>query len=119
SSGIGRSTAIRFAADGYDVCLNARREALLRETLERLSPGQHLICAGDYSSPQVVDRIERELHDNWGEVHALVNCAGISLDADVLEDSIEDWKKCLDTMLNGALLVTRAVVPLMPEGGRI
>ena len=26
SSGIGRATAIRFAADGYDVCLNVRRE---------------------------------------------------------------------------------------------
>ena len=25
SSGIGRATAVRFASDGYDVCLNARR----------------------------------------------------------------------------------------------
>jgi NAD(P)-dependent dehydrogenase (short-subunit alcohol dehydrogenase family) len=119
SSGIGQATAIRFAADGYDVCLNARRELLLRETLQRLSAGQHFLCAGDYSDPQVVDRIARYLRDNWGEVNALVNCAGISLQADVLEDSVADWRKCLDTMLGGALLMTRAVVPLMPNGGRI
>jgi short-subunit dehydrogenase len=34
SSGIGRATATRFAADGYDVCLNARREQLLRQVAD-------------------------------------------------------------------------------------
>ena len=39
SSGIGKATAIRFAADGYDVCLNARREKLLEEVAAGLEPG--------------------------------------------------------------------------------
>ena len=30
SSGIGRATAARFAADGWDVCLTARREQIGR-----------------------------------------------------------------------------------------
>jgi NAD(P)-dependent dehydrogenase (short-subunit alcohol dehydrogenase family) len=119
SSGIGQATAIRFAADGYDLCLNARRESQLRETLQRLSPGQHFFRAGDYSDPRVVDQIRQALRDEWGEVHALVNCAGFFDQANVLEDSLADWRKCLDTMLDGALLVTRATVPLMPSGGRI
>src|SRR5438477_665499 len=119
SSGIGQATAIRFAADGYDVCLNARREALLRETLQRLAPGQHLLCAGDYSDPKVADQIARAVRDEWGEVHALVNCAGIAAQTDVLTDSLADWRKCIDTMVGGALLVTQAAVPLMPKGGRI
>ena len=37
SSGIGRATAARFAADGYDVCLNARRAALLYEVAASLA----------------------------------------------------------------------------------
>jgi len=37
SSGIGRATAARFAADGYDVCLNARRAALLHEVAASLA----------------------------------------------------------------------------------
>lgn len=119
SSGIGQATAIRFAADGYDVCLNARREPLLRETLQQLAAGDHFLCAGDYCDPQVADRLRRELTDRWEEVHTLINCAGISCTSDVLEDSIADWRKCLDVMLSGALLMTRAVVPLMPRGGRI
>jgi NAD(P)-dependent dehydrogenase (short-subunit alcohol dehydrogenase family) len=119
SSGIGQATAIRFAADGYDVCINARREPLLRETLARLSPGQHLICAGDYSDPSVVNEIARAARETWGEVHAVVNCAGIAAPTDILGDPIAEWRKCLDTMLIGGLLVTRAAIPLMPNGGRI
>jgi 3-oxoacyl-[acyl-carrier protein] reductase len=119
SSGIGQATAIRFAADGYDVCINARREALLRETLARLSPGQHLICAGDYSDPNVANEFTRVARETWGEVHAVVNCAGIAAQSDILGDPLAEWCKCLDTMLIGALLVTRAAVPLMPKGGRI
>ncbi|MEX0642544.1 MAG: SDR family oxidoreductase [Pirellulales bacterium] len=119
SSGIGLATAVRFAADGYDVCLNARRESLLHETVGRLSAGTHLVCAGDYSDPLVADRIAQSVRDTWGEVHALVNCAGISAQSDVLENSVTEWRKCLDTMLDGALLVTRAAVPMMRKGARI
>lgn len=119
SSGIGQATAIRFAADGYDVCINARREALLRETQARLSPGQHLICAGDYSDPNVANEIARAARETWGEVNAMVNCAGIGVQTDILGDPLAEWRKCLDTMLIGGLLVTRAAVPLMPNGGRI
>ena len=50
SSGIGRATAVRFAADGWDVCVLARREQLLRELLEDLPAPQReaidLWCEG-------------------------------------------------------------------------
>jgi NAD(P)-dependent dehydrogenase (short-subunit alcohol dehydrogenase family) len=119
SSGIGQATAIRFAADGYDVCINARRESLLREVAGHLANGQHLVCAGDYSDPCVVDQIASSVREHWGEVHALVNCAGMSVHTDVLSDPVADWRKCIDTMLGGALHITRAAVPLMSSGGRI
>jgi NAD(P)-dependent dehydrogenase (short-subunit alcohol dehydrogenase family) len=119
SSGIGQATALRFAAEGYDLCVNARREPLLREVVERLPDGQHFYCAGDYSDPQIADQMAKSLRDQWGEVNALVNCAGIFHHTDVLGDSLAAWRTCLDTMLGGALLTTRAVVPLMRSGGRI
>ncbi len=119
SSGIGLATAVRFAADEYDVCLNARRESLLHAAINQLSAGSHIVCAGDYSDPRVANQIAHAVRDNWKKVDVLVNCAGISVESDPLEDSITDWRICLDTMLGGALLVTRAAVPLMPQGGRI
>ena len=48
SSGIGRATAIRFAGDGCDVGVNARREERLRELVIAFPPGNHLVCAGSY-----------------------------------------------------------------------
>lgn len=119
SSGIGRATAIRFASDGYDVCLNARRESLLREILASLPAGNHLVCAGDYSTPEVADRIGCSVREAWGEVDALVNCAGVLPQVDLLETPLAQWRACLDTMLQGALLMSRTAVSLMPAGGRI
>ena len=41
SSGIGRATAVRFANEGWAVCLNARREGRLTELRETLPAGNH------------------------------------------------------------------------------
>ena len=119
SSGIGEATAIRFAADGYDVCLNARRESLLRQVAHALATGDHLVCPGDYSDPAVVDEIGRGVRQRWGQVNVLVNCAGVFANTDILDTPWPTWRGCLDTMLGGALLMSRMAVPLMPDGGRV
>ena len=119
SSGIGRATAVRFAADGYDVCLNARREALLHEVAASLPAGDHLVCPGDYSDPAVVDGIGRRVAEQWGQTNVLVNCAGVSVNVDVLDTPWPAWRSCLDMMLGGALRMSRMAVALMRDGGRL
>ena len=119
SSGIGRATAVRFAADGYDVCLNARREELLRQVADSLAAGDHLVCPGDYSDPAAVDRIGQAVREQWGRADVLVNCAGVFVNTDILDTPWPTWRSCLDTLLGGAMLVSRMAVPLMPEGGRL
>ena len=47
SSGIGKAAAVRFAQEGWDVCLFARREPLLQEIYKSLPKGRHLIPKGD------------------------------------------------------------------------
>ena len=59
SSGIGRATSIRFAADDCDVCVNARREERLRELVKSLPPGDHLVCPGSYDDMAVVEVMEK------------------------------------------------------------
>jgi NADP-dependent 3-hydroxy acid dehydrogenase YdfG len=55
SSGIGEATAIRFACEGWDVCLNARRKHKLEEVRHKLPPGHHLICPGDAADPATAE----------------------------------------------------------------
>jgi NAD(P)-dependent dehydrogenase (short-subunit alcohol dehydrogenase family) len=119
SSGIGRATAIRFATDGYDVAVNARREGRLVELVRSLPPGDHLICAGDYSDPTVIEGIAKTLRERWGRVDVLANCAGINRSADAISSPMSEWRRPFDTMFQGGVQITRLVVPLMPNGGRV
>lgn len=119
SSGIGLATARRFAADGCDVAVNARRESQLRELVASLPPGDHLVCPGSYDDAEVVAAMERTLREKWGRVDVLVNCAGVALPADAIGSPLAEWRRPFDIMLSGAVNLTRLAVALMPEGGRI
>jgi 3-oxoacyl-[acyl-carrier protein] reductase len=119
SSGIGRATAVRFAADGYDVCVNARRAERLRELVKTFSPGEHLVCPGDYGSPAIVEEIAKTLRERWQRIDVLVNCAGISQSAAVVDSPFEQWRKPFDAMFEGGVRMTRLCVPFMSNGGRI
>jgi NAD(P)-dependent dehydrogenase (short-subunit alcohol dehydrogenase family) len=119
SSGIGKAAAIRFAREGWDVCLVARRENLLKEVLEHLPEGNHLICAGSYDNTDQVQTMTQTIKQEWNHVDALVNCAGVFATADPIDADLEQWREPFEVMVNGAVLMTRMVVPMMPEGGRI
>lgn len=122
SSGIGLATAKRFAQEGWGTILLARREALLQEICASLPGGaeRHLVVAGDYAQPETFEKLAQQL-DNKGitKLDALVNCAGVIGAEPIVGSPLEEWRKPLDTMLNGAILVSRAVVPRMGQGGRI
>jgi len=119
SSGIGRATAERFAREGWDVCVTARREDRLQQLVKGLAAGNHLVVPGDYSAPRTAEAIAGKARAAWGVVDALANCAGVYFGAPVVDSTLDDWRKAFDIMLNGALYLTRAAVPLMTRGGRI
>ena len=119
SSGIGRATALRFAREGWDVCLVARRESLLQTLHAELSQGQHLVCAGSYDDPSTAARLDLILRSEWGSLDVLVNCAGVFMGADAIDSPLDEWRKPLDLMINGAVNMTRLSARLMQDGGRI
>lgn len=119
SSGIGRAAAERFAREGWDVCVTARREDRLRALVDGLPAGKHLFVAGDYSDPKTAEAIATQAGQEWGRIDALANCAGVYFGAPVIGSTLEEWRKAFDIMIDGALYLTRATVPLMTRGGRI
>ena len=119
SSGIGKATAYRFAAEGCDVCLTARRGRLLEEIREKLEPGEHLVCPGDYGDPATAEGIRQAIAESWSGLDVLVNCAGVHEVVDALQSPVEVWRRQFDVMINGAIHLTRAAASLMGKGGRI
>ena len=119
SSGIGRATALRFAADGWDVCVLARREPLLRELLAERPSGEHRCVTGDSSDPAVADALAATIGGRWGRLDALIHCAGMWQPTAAIGSPLADWRKPFDMMVDAAVLMTRAAVPLMRSGGRV
>ena len=120
SSGIGEATAWRFASEGWDVCINARRQKKLEEIRDTLSPGNHLICPGDAADPATADLIRAAVQDSWGgKLDVLVNSVGVWMTANAIDAPLEEWRKPFDLLVNAAVNLTRVAVPLMSDGGRV
>lgn len=119
SSGIGAATALRFAQEGWDVCVTARREKELRALVDRFPSAEHLVCPGDYSDPETVALIDRSIKEQWGRLDVLANIAGVYFGSHSIESPLDEWRKSLDIMINGAVYMTRMCVPWMTDGGRV
>ncbi|MCW3118078.1 MAG: family NAD(P)-dependent oxidoreductase [Chitinophagaceae bacterium] len=119
ASGIGKSAALRFSSEGYDVCLNDIQSDKLAFLVKELSPGSHLVLEGSYADQTIIDKGERLIHEKWGRLDVLVNCAGLFQKTDPITMEIEQWRPVFDTMVNGCVLISRLAVKFMTAGGRI
>jgi NAD(P)-dependent dehydrogenase (short-subunit alcohol dehydrogenase family) len=124
SSGIGRETALAFAAAGANVVLVARRAAALAKvaTQARASGAEALSVATDVTNPTAVAACFRKAVQRFGSVDVVVNNAGVLLPATVAEIDPADLQRMLDVNLFGALHVMQAAVKQMQKqdsGGHI
>lgn len=120
SSGIGEATAIRFAREGWDVCLNARRAQQLMEVKQKLAPGNHLVCPGDAADPSTAETIRSAIEKEWsGRLDALANSVGVWMIGSAIDTPLGVWRQVFDLLVNSAINLTRVAVPLMTNGGRI
>jgi NAD(P)-dependent dehydrogenase (short-subunit alcohol dehydrogenase family) len=119
--GIGRAIARAFAGPGTVVAVAGRTLAQLESTaidLESLG-GSAVVVAMDVTDADAVAAGIRTVADAAGHVDVLVNNAGVGGGEPIAGSDVARWKRTIDTNLTGMFLVTRAVVPLMREGGRI
>jgi 3-hydroxy acid dehydrogenase / malonic semialdehyde reductase len=122
SAGIGRATALAFAAEGARLLLAARRAGKLAEVASecrnRGAAAVHSIDL-DVRDHRAVQNAIDSLPNEWAEIDVLVNNAGLSRGLEKLYvGRVEDWEEMIDTNVKGLLYVTRAVVPGMVVRGR-
>ncbi len=120
ASGIGRATAIRFANEDYDVCLNDIQSGKLMSLQNELRKGNHLLLNGSYTEKETSIKGEKIIQDNWGSLDALINCAGMFEKTNPIEMDIDRWRAIFDQMVNGSILMTSLAVKFMNNNrGRI
>lgn len=119
-SGVGRAMALVLARENWQLALLGRREKALRETAELTGQGMDrvLICPCDIGDPESVEQMARRVLEKFGAVEVLVNAAGTNIPNRSLEKlSLEDYKRVLDTNLNGAYYCVQAFLPGMRKQG--
>jgi NAD(P)-dependent dehydrogenase (short-subunit alcohol dehydrogenase family) len=116
SSGIGRATALAFAAAGARVALVARRRALL-ETIARETTGRTLAVPADVTDRAQVEAAFDRVVEEWGRVDVVVNNAGVLVPGTVVDLALADLEAMLRVNLFGALFTMQAAVRRMRTWG--
>ncbi|WP_168583292.1 SDR family NAD(P)-dependent oxidoreductase [Gephyromycinifex aptenodytis] len=111
SSGIGRASAVRLAADGYDVVLAARRVDKLEQIAAECG-GRAVGC--DVTSAEDVAALARAA---GGDVSLLVNNAGGAFGLEPVECAeLDKWRAMYETNVVGTVAVTKALLPALRAG---
>lgn len=111
SQGIGKAIALRFARAGARVLASSWEEEPLNRCVEelcRIRPG----CLGypaDVRSEKDVTGFIQHAYQQLGEVHILVNNAGIYPVAPFTKISMAQWRRVMRTNLDGPFLCSKLV----------
>jgi NAD(P)-dependent dehydrogenase (short-subunit alcohol dehydrogenase family) len=115
SSGIGRETALQFAAHGWQVAATMRNPE--HDTTLANTPGVSVYKL-DVTDPSSVTEAVTEVIDEFGKIDVLVNNAGFGTDGVFEAMSDEDIIRQFDTNVVGLMRVTRALIPHMRAQGK-
>lgn len=122
SKGVGRSTAVLFAKNGYDVVINYKNDLRgaikTKEKVEKYGV-KSLIIKCDISDEQQVINMIDKINDEFGNLDCLVNNASISRDSLPFDKNIDDFKEVLNVNLVGTYLVCKHASKIMNKGSII
>ncbi|NNH70956.1 SDR family NAD(P)-dependent oxidoreductase [Nocardia uniformis] len=119
-SGIGRATALRFAARGATVLATDIREDTARETVARIVErgGDGFAYPLDVTDPSQWTALGLLVFEKHGVPDVLVNNAGIGVIAGFLQHDTALWDRQLAVNWEGVVHGCRAFAPLMVSEGR-
>lgn len=113
SRGIGKATIIEFAKRGYDVVINyknSEREAnALREHIINNYNVKAILVKADVTDEDEVKNMVITIISEFGRIDVLVNNAGVVIDKEFEDRTVEDWETTLKTNLIAPFIVSKYV----------
>jgi 3-hydroxybutyrate dehydrogenase len=121
TSGIGLAVARAFAAEGANVTLNGfgAPEAVeqQRRSIEEMFGVTATYSSADVTKPVEIADMISDAEKTFGEIHVLVNNAGIQFVAKLEDFPIEKWDAVIATNLSAAFHTCRCALPAMKRRG--
>jgi len=118
---IGRSVALRLAAEGAAVAVNyksskAEAESLVREI--QGSGARAVAIQADVSKRAEVERMFATVEREFGRLDVLVNNAGMFFSAKFESLTDDQWDRIMNANLKSQFLCSQAAAPIMKRQGR-
>ena len=111
--GIGEAISREFAKKGYDIIINYvnsnEKAQNLKQELEREYNIKILPIQTDISNEIAIKNMVDTAINEFGKIDVLVNNAGIVIDREFEDRTVEDWKKTLDINLIAPFVLTKLV----------
>ena len=112
--GIGKTIALKLAVSGADTILVDMSPEMddVRKEIEDMNR-KCLTFQVDVTDLEAIYAMVNNIIEELGEIHILVNNAGITQDNLFMRMKPEQWSKVIDVNLNGVFNVTKAVIRSM------
>lgn len=115
SVGFGEAIARRFAKEGHQVIILARREEKLRALQKELGDACVKVIACDIAN---IEKIKNELGEVACRIDVLVNNAGLALGIEPFNECLrEDFEEMIETNILGVVRLTHYLLPFMVKRG--
>lgn len=111
--GIGEAISREFAKKGYNLIINyinsKEKAEQLKAELEKIYNIKVLTIQADLSDEKAIENMVDIAIDKLGKVDVLVNNAGIVIDKEFEDRTIEDWKQTLNINLIAPFILTKLI----------
>ena len=120
SSGIGRETALQFAARGAKVVVSARHELGLKTLVDEIQQRGGVACSipADVAEFEQVKAIADYTVERYGRLDTWVHNAANGILAPFEEITPEEFKRVIDVTLMGQVYGAKAALPHLKREGR-
>jgi meso-butanediol dehydrogenase/(S,S)-butanediol dehydrogenase/diacetyl reductase len=115
--GIGKAAALALAAAGADVVVTDINDASLKETADAIAATGRRVLAikADVGNTQDIDRMVSEAVASFGKIDVLVNNAGVTRRAHIMDLTEADWDRIFRVNAKGVFFclqrVAREMIP--------
>ena len=117
---IGRAIALRLARDGAAVVVNGRSDRAAVEAVAgeiAAMGGRAVAHLADVSDQRAVAQMAESAAATLGGIDIAVSNAGLRRQTPFLDMPLEEWREILSVALDGAFILSQAVVPHMIRRG--
>ena len=118
--GIGRSIALKLAAEGASVVVNDLDPDPADQVVKEITAagGQAVACPGSVSAADFGERFVGTATEHFGGLDIIINNAGYTWDTVVQKMSDEQWDAIIDVHLRAPFRILRAAQPVISKAAK-